>query len=137
MVKSLKILYYIGLWLPVFAWCSFIFFLSGIPDLKIEQLGILDLLLRKAAHVTEYFVLSLLLARALHGTRPADMPDAGIIFWGLFLSIVYAASDEYHQFFVPGRIASLRDMLIDSCGALAGSFVYWRHRTAGYVRRNE
>ena len=33
---------------------------------------------------------------------------------------VYAVSDEIHQYFVPGRACMLRDMLLDTCGSLAG-----------------
>ena len=40
------------------------------------------------------------------------------IFWMLFISIIYAASDEIHQKFVPGRSMELRDFLIDSCGVI-------------------
>lgn len=40
------------------------------------------------------------------------------IFWPLFVSAVYAASDEIHQNFVPGRSMELRDFLIDFCGVV-------------------
>ena len=38
----------------------------------------------------------------------------------LFLS---AAMDEFHQFFVPGRYCSLKDVLLDTCGGITGMFV--------------
>ena len=34
--------------------------------------------------------------------------------------ILYAASDEFHQLFVPGRSGQITDVLIDSGGLLAG-----------------
>ena len=37
----------------------------------------------------------------------------------------YAASDEFHQLFVTGRSAQVRDVLIDSCGALCGLALTW------------
>ena len=35
--------------------------------------------------------------------------------------ILYAASDEIHQLFVPGRGAQFRDVMIDFSGAILGS----------------
>lgn len=45
------------------------------------------------------------------------------IFWMLFISILYAASDEIHQNFVPGRSMELRDFLIDSCGVVTAVLI--------------
>lgn len=50
---------------------------------------------------------------------------------------LYALSDEIHQIFVPGRACRLRDLFIDSAGALAGiafAFVilYLLNRKAGH-----
>lgn len=36
------------------------------------------------------------------------------------ISALYAASDEFHQLFVPGRAGRVSDVLIDSLGALLG-----------------
>ncbi len=38
------------------------------------------------------------------------------------LSLCYAASDEFHQLFVPGRGGSIRDVAIDAIG-IFGSYV--------------
>jgi|YNPNPStandDraft_1061719.scaffolds.fasta_scaffold39695_3 VanZ family protein len=120
-----NILFYLKLWLPVFFWCYVIYFFSNIPNLKIEQLGIFDLLLRKLAHFTEFCVLSILLLRALLGyNRDKFQINKRILFWNIFLCIVYAITDEYHQYFVPGRITALKDILIDTCGIFCGSYLY-------------
>ena len=37
--------------------------------------------------------------------------------------IIYAASDEFHQYFVPGRSAAIKDVFIDTCGGIAASIV--------------
>jgi VanZ family protein len=42
------------------------------------------------------------------------MVIAGLVF---FASAVFAASDEFHQSFVPVRTASVKDAMIDICGA--------------------
>ena len=37
--------------------------------------------------------------------------------------IIYATSDEFHQYFVPGRSAAIKDVFIDTCGGIAASIV--------------
>lgn len=44
---------------------------------------------------------------------------------GCFLPVLYGASDEFHQTFVPGRDGGLPDFLADSVGALIGFLVYF------------
>ena len=43
------------------------------------------------------------------------------------LSVIYAISDEFHQFFVPGRACALSDVLIDSAGILCSVLIYSMH----------
>lgn len=69
----------------------------------------IDFLVRKTAHATEYAVLGALWTGVFRRFLPA---------WGI--AVVYAASDEIHQFFVPGRACRLMDVGIDSAGALLG-----------------
>jgi VanZ family protein len=80
--------------------------------------------MRKLAHVSEYAVLAVLLYRAfvhtaLKGRRTLS---AGLV---LLLCAGYAATDEFHQAFVPSRTASLRDAMIDICGAMLAVVLYW------------
>jgi VanZ family protein len=35
------------------------------------------------------------------------------------LTVLYAISDEWHQFYVPGRYSDVRDVMVDALGALA------------------
>jgi len=95
-------------WLPVVAWAGLIFTLSSIPDLG-TGLGDWDLLLRKLAHAAEFAVLGVLVLRAVE--RPA---------LAFLLASAYAVSDEIHQIFVPGRLGSPLDVLIDVAGVAVG-----------------
>jgi VanZ family protein len=101
------------------AWAALIFVLSSIPDLG-TGLGGWDLVLRKIAHAAEFAVLGFLLLRAVGGPQVA-----------LGLGIAYAVSDEIHQHFVPGRLGSPIDVLIDSAGVLAGVLAWRRVRRRG------
>ncbi|OGS36505.1 MAG: hypothetical protein A2293_00590 [Elusimicrobia bacterium RIFOXYB2_FULL_49_7] len=121
-------------WLPVLLWCSLIYYLSSLPHLKTE-LGVWDLVLRKIAHVTEYAVLFLLVRRAVSHTassrRTPFVHTVAVIF-----SVLYAASDEYHQSFVPGRGPSVVDVGIDTAGVMTGLLLWWmwEHLPVRYQR---
>ena len=114
------------LWLPVILWSAFIYFWSSIPCLKITILGFLDFVLRKLAHITEFAILTFLYYRAINkNNKPKKFNNH---FWPIFLTLVFAISDEIHQHFVPGRFCSLKDILIDSVGILIGSWTYLKTR---------
>ena len=108
-------------WLPLLAWCSLIFILSSIPNLKTD-LGGWDLILRKIAHITEYAILYLLTLRAFDNTGPQQHGRKTILAAFIF-AVLYACSDEFHQSFVPGRGPSVIDVGIDSIGVTAGYFI--------------
>ena len=97
-----------------------------------------DYPIRKAAHASEYAVLGLLTAGAYMAGGAADAGNGSdkkktnirnskkrtsisrgiLIPW--VISTAYAATDEMHQLFVPGRSGQVSDVLLDSAGAMAG-----------------
>ena len=103
-------------WFPAGAWAGLIFYLSSLPSLT-TGLGIWDLLLRKAGHVTEYFVLTMLIYRALVRTLK-KLSFGDFLLKGALPALIYASSDEFHQSFVPGRGPSVWDVMIDSVGII-------------------
>lgn len=79
-----------------------------------ETLRIMNYVVRKMAHITEYAILTLLAVRAIQFGAVNLKPSA---FLGAFgISVLYAMSDEIHQRFVPGRTSTSLDVLIDMCG---------------------
>jgi VanZ family protein len=98
-----------GILLPLFA--------TVFPDATPAQLQALHLGARRLAHFGEYLILSLLLYRALRGSRRWDVGTAAAT---VALAGLYAISDEIHQAFVPGRTAASTDCLIDVAGAASG-----------------
>jgi VanZ family protein len=137
---------FVKYWLPVLAWMAVIFAASGdrrsmehssrliapvirwlFPHASQENVDAIVLGLRKAAHITEYAFLALLLWRAV-GRWQRDSDAA----WGwrkawltVLLVMLYAASDEFHQLFVPSRQASVVDVLIDTSGAVLALLFIW------------
>ncbi len=87
-----------------------------------NNLDLLNNLLRKSAHLSEYAVLAVFLYNAL---KPVGDPfwSRKAACWTLLASGCYSLTDEFHQLFVPGRHASLFDCLADTTGAFLGLFV--------------
>ena len=133
-------------WVPVLLWLIVIFSASSDPHSFARSSRLLGPLLhwlfphmteptrnelvtlaRKCAHLTEYAVLALLFWRALRkpfrgDTRQWSWTQA---LWSVLFVAVYAATDEFHQLFVPGRGASVHDVVIDTVGACLGMLVLW------------
>jgi VanZ family protein len=103
-------------WVPVLLWACLIYFLSSIPHLN-SGLGKWDFILRKGAHIFEFTILTTLLFRAWHRTWNA-WPWRRCAAMASLFALAYAASDEFHQSFVPGRGPSAHDVMIDSIGVL-------------------
>lgn len=97
-----------------------IYVLSDQSDLS-SGLGTADLVLRKIAHMVEYGLLWILWLRAFGYRRAAA---AAVI------AIAYAASDEWHQSTVEGRVGSPVDVGIDALGVLIAWVAWsrWRDR---------
>lgn len=61
--------------------------------------------------MTEYAILAFLLYKTfVHKQNP--------LIKSFLSTILYACSDEFHQLFIPGRAGQIRDVCIDSTGAL-------------------
>ena len=73
---------------------------------------------RKTAHATEYAILGILVFMRCRYQNTWSRKRMILIAWGI--STAYAATDEFHQIFVPGRAGMMTDVMIDSSGALAG-----------------
>lgn len=78
-----------------------------------------DFIVRKAAHFCEFALLAFLFNFALLYTTGKKHIPLGIV-----LTSLYAASDEFHQLFVPGRSCQASDWLLDICGGTAGAIFF-------------
>jgi VanZ family protein len=96
-----------------------------LPFLSPEQLELGHLVCRKAGHVLEYFVLGILLCRALSRSS-ADWIRIGLFAMAVILAV--ALSDEFHQSFVPSRTGALTDVGYDLAGGMAALLLMSRLR---------
>lgn len=135
MKKSKKIF----AWCLLLLWMSVIFIMSNQPaeisnsqsDFVIKLFGFLginlnehfgdlaSLIVRKGAHITEYFILFLLAYRVIS----IYIQKRSSRIYSLLFVFLYACSDEIHQHFVPGRAMALKDVFIDTSGAIIGVII--------------
>ena len=99
-----------------------------LPMPKFEWLAI-----DKLYHFIEYGILSVLLTIAFVNIPPKWLPENWIWVAAALISILYGASDELHQMFVPGRLATPADWISDVIGSIAGVlgvYLYYRRRSS-------
>ena len=133
-------------WLPPLVWMAVIFSASAdthsaqhssrfflpllhwlFPKMSAAHVDTCHYIFRKCCHLTEYALLAVLFWRAIrqpwkNQQQPWRWSQAGI---ALGLVLLYAASDEIHQAFVPTRTAHVTDVLIDTGGAAIGLLLLW------------
>jgi len=136
-------------WILVVLWMAFIFYCSAQPATQSKDLssGLTDFVvqamnrwlpaikvnteclhgfLRKLAHFLIYLLLGVLVMQAM---RASGITGKRAIVASLLTCVLYAVSDELHQFFVPNRGAQITDVILDSFGSSLGIFlasVGWR-----------
>ncbi len=132
-------------WSLVFLWMALIFYLSSqtgsdsggmsgritetvlgavqatLPSLDVQP-EMFHTLVRKSAHFFAYFVLALL---AFNAVRRSGARGGKAYLTAFAIAALYAASDEFHQSFVPGRGPAVTDVFIDSAGAATALFICW------------
>ena len=106
---------YLWAYLPVVVWAGWIFWLSNSRPLINLATVPSDFVFKKLSHIFVYGVLFWLIYRAISLTNRRPYPQ--LIYLPLFLTFLYAVSDEFHQSLIPGRFASFRDVAYDMVGA--------------------
>jgi len=133
-------------WLPPLVWMVVIFSASSdsasiahssrffeplmhwlFPQMSQIRIGEIHYLFRKCAHMAEFSILALLLWQAIRHTHITAQrgwlwSQAGLV---LALVLLYAASDEIHQTFIPGRTGQLSDVMVDTAGGAIGLAMLW------------
>ena len=125
-------------WIILILWMGIIFFMSHQPgeisssqsDLVLKLFKFIGVelnayfgelatfIIRKAAHFSEYMILFLLAYNVSRYYKNKNFKLYLIIF--VFL---YASSDEFHQYFIPGRSMAFKDVLIDTSGGIFGYII--------------
>lgn len=80
----------------------------------------IDYPVRKAAHMAEYAILGLFAYAFLCSF---GRKGKSVYLLAIVIAALYAATDEFHQLFVPGRAGKFSDACIDTAGAVIGLFL--------------
>lgn len=143
-------------WIPAIIVMAVIFYMSGktggeskaqsegLAKLILDFLGIdylmikpLIRVLRKGAHFLLFAALGASIFYALYGYK---LKKRQIFLISVCFCLGYAASDELHQSFVPGRGPLIRDVFIDFSGSLFGSgivmLIYILKEKGKFLRRH-
>lgn len=105
---------------------------------------ILSFIVRKTAHFSEYFVLGVLSFWAVDTLN--ERKEFVKALTAFVFCVIYSASDEFHQYFVPGRACRFVDVLIDLSGSLTAiillAFILYkirntRDKSGGKMRKKD
>ncbi len=104
------------------SWQNRVFHQGKTEEELLAQAESLQFFVRKGAHMCEYAVLAALALLHLSCYPFSGGKAAALAF---ALTACYAATDEFHQIFVPGRAGQVTDVCVDSAGGLLGiAFLY-------------
>lgn len=80
---------------------------------------LLHTVIRKGAHFTEYLILAVFVMFGLKSNNVSNP-----FFKSVIICALYAMTDEFHQLFVAGRSGRVFDVMVDTSGAVLGTFIY-------------
>lgn len=81
----------------------------------------IEKVIRKLAHYSIYTVGGFLIINSVYGIQAKTK---GKVIGSISFGMIYAVTDELHQFFVPGRSARIFDVGIDTLGVITGVCIY-------------
>lgn len=111
----------VRLWVPVILWMTAIFTLSSIPGKDIPEVGLPHI--DKLAHFIEYAILGFLVMRAFSNSKTGiSRPVLATL--AVSAAVLFAATDEWHQSFIPGRFTDIIDLTFDFIGSMVGVYIY-------------
>jgi VanZ family protein len=106
-------------YIPLTLYWLVLFTATTLPGDQLPNLHLSD----KIEHFSAFFILAVLLNLALIYQRKSYLFFKYAATVTIIICLSYAAIDELHQMFIPGRFADIRDWLADSTGVFLGVFV--------------
>lgn len=99
---------------------------DSIPDVTLKVSD-------KLIHAVIYFILYFLFQHSLHNQEKYPLIKQHAFLFAFLFTVLYAASDEFHQYYVPSRDSDIYDLMADAVGGLvayliAKSIILFKHR---------
>lgn len=136
----------------VLIWCIIIFFFSSqtgtsskensdvivnkitkILSISEQKKDQVSYIVRKSGHFFEYFILALLVANMFNCF---NININKILIFTIFVSMIYASTDEIHQYFISNRTASIKDVILDTSASTIGTLIYYFIMRKKYEKNN-
>jgi len=108
---------------PMILWAIALFTQSSIPGDRIPDFEVFSH--DKLIHFFIYVVFAATVNRAVANQGRFPLPARHHFLFTLIIVALFAASDEFHQYFVPNRSCDFFDWLADSVGAILCIVVLW------------
>ncbi|MFH1737291.1 MAG: VanZ family protein [Actinomycetota bacterium] len=107
------------LWFLTVGWAGVIFFFSSLPGSSVPS-AVPDYI----PHFVEFLIFAGLVSAALWATKK-ELPAGNLSLWAIIITGLYAASDELHQAFIPGRTPDIKDWAVDVLAAAVVAVVVY------------
>ncbi len=110
-------------WLPAILWAIVIFSFSSVTVPATSPVYWQDFTAKKLAHFIEYSIFGILFYRAFINS---GVEKKKAVIYTIIISLIYAATDEFHQSFTPKREPRVRDIVIDTISAGLVVYLIWK-----------
>lgn len=112
-------------WVPALTYAGLIFVASSMPrPIPYIPIPYID----KPIHFVEYAILCLLICWAQFAPDGTARPIRRAVLFAIVATSLYGASDEIHQYFVPGRSSEISDWVSDTVGASLAGFLWYKYK---------
>lgn len=122
----------LGAWVLVVLDATLIYYGSSIEKSHLPRSLSLLYNFDKPVHMLEYGIFGWLVTRALAKSR--DFTPLALALLSLALGCLYAATDEWHQYYVPMRDFSFFDWMADAAGVSAGIAIWLKRKVSPHAR---
>ncbi len=110
----MKIFFRYHFW--VIAWALIIFIQSSFPAIEIPKVEWISM--DKVIHMGVFGLLAMLCYISFINLKNQNTFKSSPLLWSAVLTIIYGASDEIHQYFVPNRSSEVLDWMADILGII-------------------
>ncbi len=121
---------------PFLFWLLLIFIQSSFTAVALPKVEFISA--DKIVHMGVFGLLTFLCYISLIHIEKPNMFSASPLMWSLIICIVYGASDEFHQYFVPNRSSEVQDWLADILGTIIAVLIikyYLKNKYTLFGRR--
>lgn len=103
-------------------------------DEKEARIEKVDYAIRKIAHYSIYTLGGMLIYNYI---RTFNIKKTKVILISILVGIIYATTDELHQYFMDGRSAQITDVVIDSLGIFTGVIIMYKIKNNLYNKNSK